>query len=81
MFDALLPAERAMVEMGEANRVRESRTWFQVATSQRFIATVEAIINRTVIAFASATDPEQGVVMEIFVLEPTASQNGHQPSR
>jgi uncharacterized protein YbcI len=68
--DALLPAERAMVEMGESHRVRESRAWFQVATAQRFIDTVEAIIDRTVVSFASATDPENGVVMEVFVLAP-----------
>jgi uncharacterized protein YbcI len=79
MFDALLPAERAMVEMGEATRVRESRTWFQVATAKRFIDTVETIINRTVVAFSSASDPEKGVVMEIFVLEPKASQELHPP--
>src|SRR5215210_9139973 len=63
--DALLPAERAMVEMGEAQRVRESRLWFQVATSQRFIDAVEEIVERKVFSFASATDPERGTVMEI----------------
>ena len=76
MEDALLPAERAMVEMGEAQRVRESRMWFQVATSQRFIDAVEAIVARKVYAFSSATDPERGVVMEVFVFEPDASQDG-----
>jgi uncharacterized protein YbcI len=67
--DALLPAERAMVEMGEHQRVRESRMWFQTATSQRFIDAVEDITGRAVRSFASATDPEHGVVMEIFVFE------------
>src|SRR4051794_19693362 len=75
--DALLPAERAMVEMGEAHRVRESRLWFQVATSQRFIDAVERIVKRTVYSFASATDPERGVVMEIFVFEAENSADGH----
>jgi uncharacterized protein YbcI len=78
MEDALLPAERAMVEMGEAQRVRESRMWFQVATSQRFIEAIERIVARKVYAFASATDPERAVVMEIFVFEPNASSDGHQ---
>jgi len=72
--DALLPAERAMVEMGEAHRVRESRMWFQVATSHRFIDTVEGLVGRKVASFASATDPEHGIVMEIFVFEPHASE-------
>src|SRR3954447_11337668 len=74
--DALLPAERAMVEMGEAQRVRESRMWFQVATAQRFIDSVEGIVGRTVYSFTSASDPERGVVMEIFVFEPNASMDG-----
>jgi uncharacterized protein YbcI len=68
--DALLPAERAMVEMGVPERVRESRMFFQVATSARFISVVENIVDREVRSFASATDPENGVVMEIFVFEP-----------
>ena len=68
--DALLPAERAMIEMGEQQRVRESRMFFQVATADQFIAAVERITGRTVRAFASASDPEQGTVMENFVFEP-----------
>jgi uncharacterized protein YbcI len=70
MQDALLPAERAMVEMGDGHRVRESRMWFQTATAQRFIAAVEGIVDRSVFSFASATDPDRAVVMEIFVFEP-----------
>jgi len=64
--NALLPAERAMVEMGEDQRVRESRTFLQAATARLFIATVEAIVDRKVRAFASATDPGANVVSEVF---------------
>jgi uncharacterized protein YbcI len=74
--DALLPAERAMVDMGESQRVRESRLWFQVATSQRFIDAVEQIVGRTVFSFASATDPEKDVVTEIFIFDPEAAGDG-----
>jgi uncharacterized protein YbcI len=76
--DALLPAEQAMVDMGESQRVRESRMWFQVATAQRFITVVEGIVHRQVFSFASASDPDRGVVMEIFVFEPEAAggENG-----
>lgn len=66
-YDALLPAERAMVEMGEQQRVRESRMFMQVATRDRFVRAVEEIVYRKVHSFASATDPDTGVVMEIFV--------------
>jgi uncharacterized protein YbcI len=74
--DALLPAERTMVEMGEQQRVRESRMFLQVATADKFIASVEEITGRKVRAFASATDPDQSVVMENFVLEPDPRGNG-----
>ena len=67
--DALLPAERTMVEMGEAQRVRESRTFLQVATADQFIATGEAHFSRKVRAFASAIDPAPGVVWEVFTFE------------
>jgi uncharacterized protein YbcI len=79
MEDALLPAERTMVEMGEQQRVRESRMFLQVATAEQFVATVEAITGRTVRAFASATDPDRGVVMENFVFEPDHHRDGIGP--
>ena len=77
--DALLPAERAMVEMGEAQRVRDSRTFFQVATADQFIAAVEEITGRTVRAFASAIDPKSEVVFENFKFEPAQRADGQSP--
>jgi uncharacterized protein YbcI len=68
--DTLLPAELALVEMGQQQRVRETRTFYQVATAERFTKAVETIIARKVRAFASAIDPDQAVAMEVFVLEP-----------
>ena len=79
MDDALLPAERKMVDMGEQQRVRDTRMFFQVATAEQFIATVEAITGRTVRAFASATDPDRGVVMENFIFEPQGGHDGSTP--
>jgi uncharacterized protein YbcI len=66
--DALLPAERAMVESGRTDRVRESRTDLQAATEDLFIRAIEDIVGRKVRAFASAIDPPAGVVFEIFAL-------------
>jgi len=71
--DALLPAERKLVEMGQQDRVREARMAFQVATSSDFISAVEKIVDRKVRAFASATDPDQNVVFENFYFEPEGS--------
>ena len=68
--DAMLPAEHAMVKMGEQQRVREARTFLQVATADEFIAVVEDLVHRKVRAFASAIDPDAGVVWEVFTFEP-----------
>ena len=68
-----------MVEMGEQQRVRESRMFLQVATAAQFVATVEAITSRTVRAFASAIDPDRGVVKENFIFEPDQHGDGTGP--
>jgi uncharacterized protein YbcI len=70
LHDALLPAERALTEMGHGLRVQESRLFFQAATRDKFIATVETIVGRQVVAFSSALDPNAAVVWEIFGLQP-----------
>ena len=80
MDDALLPAESRMVDMGEQQRVRETRMFFQVATAAQFIETVETITGRTVRAFASASDPDNGVVMENFIFEPGQRDDGRPPA-
>jgi uncharacterized protein YbcI len=69
--DALLPAERALVEIGHQERVQESRMFFQMATRAKFIAAVEELTGRTVVAFSSATDPDAAVVWEVFRLQPS----------
>jgi uncharacterized protein YbcI len=77
LHDALLPAERALVDMGEQQRVRESRMFLQVATADAFVGAIEEIVHRKVDAFTSATDPDKGVVFEIFTfLEPDPGNNG-----
>jgi uncharacterized protein YbcI len=68
--DALLPAERTMVEMGEHMRVSESRMFLQVASQEQFVGAVEELMSRKVRAFASAIDPAPGVVFEIFAFHP-----------
>ena len=68
LHDALLPAERRLVEMGESHRVTDNRTSFQAATRREFRAAIEHILQREVMAFASAVDPENDVVFENFTL-------------
>jgi uncharacterized protein YbcI len=74
MEDSLLPAERTMVEMGEHQRVRESRMFLQVASQEQFIQAVEELVSRKVRAFSSAIDPQAGVVFEVFSFEPEDSR-------
>jgi uncharacterized protein YbcI len=70
--DSLTPAERRMAEMGEHQRLRDTRMFFQYATVPEFIETVEQITGRTVRAFVSGIDTEQDVSAEVFYLEPRA---------
>lgn len=79
MRDALLLAERKMVQIGQQERVRENRLAFQA--QEEFIGAVEQIVRRKVLAFASALDAHEGVVFEHFVFEPRgeAHRDAHQP--
>jgi uncharacterized protein YbcI len=78
--EALLPAERKLVAMGEHQRVRESRVAFQVATTDDFVGAVEQIVGRKVRAFASATDVVENVVFENFLFESELTSDGNAPA-
>ena len=64
--DALLPAEHALVEMGEQQRVRDARLFMQVATADRFTAKIEQLVGRRVYSFVSALDADKAIAYEIF---------------
>ena len=69
--DTLTPAERNLVRMGEHQRLRDTRLFFQYATVREFCEPVERITGRKVRAFLSATDTEvDGLSIETFVLHP-----------
>ena len=77
--DTLAPAERNLVKMGEHQRVRGTRLFFQYAAVREFCEPVERITGRTVRAFISGVDTEaDGLATELFVLHP-AGYDG--PSR
>jgi uncharacterized protein YbcI len=73
LHNVLLPAERKLVEMGNQERVRETRIAFQAATYSEFVGAVEQIVMRKVQAFASGVDPDADVVFETFYFEPSES--------
>jgi uncharacterized protein YbcI len=76
--DSLTPAERRMAELGEHQRLREVRMFFQHACDANFRESVEQTTGRRVRAFVSGIDTEQDVSSEVFYLEPEA---GSRPVR
>ena len=73
--DSMTPAERNLVAMGENQRLRDTRMFFQHATEDMFRETVEEITGRKVRAFVSGIDTVHDVSSEVFYLEP----NGDKP--
>jgi uncharacterized protein YbcI len=77
--DVLVPAEQKLIELGHAERVRDTRTSFQAATQADFIAAAEQLIFRKVRAFASAVDVKANVAYEIFTFERSENGEGESP--
>ena len=75
----LTAAERNLVRMGEHERLRETRLYFQYASVSEFCEPVERITGRKVRAFVSGIDTmADGLSTELFVMHPAGSD---QPSR
>ncbi|HEX8105290.1 MAG TPA: Na-translocating system protein MpsC family protein [Solirubrobacteraceae bacterium] len=69
--DTLTPAERNLVKLGEHQRLRDTRSFFQYASVRDFGHPVEQITGRTLRAFHSSTDTEaSGQSAEVFVFHP-----------
>jgi uncharacterized protein YbcI len=67
-------AERTLVRLGEHQRVRETRMFFQYATAVEMCEPVERLTGRKVRAFSSGIDTEvDGLSVETFVLHPAGS--------
>jgi uncharacterized protein YbcI len=66
----LTPAERKMVAMGESQRLRDTRMFFQYAAEPQFCEVVERLTGRDVWAFVSGIDAAQDVSCEVFYLKP-----------
>jgi uncharacterized protein YbcI len=63
------PAERSLAEMGEHQRLRDTRLYFQAATSEKFREIVERVTGRKVRAFISGLDAKVDICAEVFYLE------------
>jgi uncharacterized protein YbcI len=72
--DSLTPAERSLVKLGEHQRLRDVRMFFQHATEDEFRGTVEEITGRKVRAFISGIDTGQDISIEVFYFEPDGDE-------
>jgi uncharacterized protein YbcI len=69
--DTLTRAERNMVKMGEHQRLRDTRMFFQYASVREFCEPVERLTGRTVRSFISGLDSEiEGLAVETFIFYP-----------
>jgi uncharacterized protein YbcI len=74
--DTLTPAERNLVRMGQHERLRETRSFFQYASIPEFCEPVERLTGRRVRAFTSGIDTEvNGLSVETFVLYPDGAED------
>jgi uncharacterized protein YbcI len=68
--ESLTPAEKNMVALGEHQRLRDVRLFFQHATEDQFRDVVERLSGRKVIGFISGLDTNRDISAEVFYLEP-----------
>jgi uncharacterized protein YbcI len=67
---SLTQAEKALADMGEHQRLRDTRLYFQYATEEKFQEVIERVVGRKVRAFISGMDTSKDVAAELFYLEP-----------
>ena len=67
--DVYTDVEKTMIELQRQAMVRETRSAFQQAMEQRFIAAVERITERRVRRFISTHHVGPDLELELFVLE------------
>jgi len=67
---SLTQAEKALAELGEHQRLRDTRMYFQYATEERFLEVIERLTGRKVRAFISGLDAGKDVAAELFYFEP-----------
>jgi uncharacterized protein YbcI len=71
--NTLTSGERYLADSDRAEQVLNMRRAYQDAMREDFIAEIEALTSRTVIAFMSANHINPDLAGEIFVLEPDST--------
>src|SRR5947209_2578266 len=67
--DSLTVAERNLAALGEIDRLREARLFFQYAMEDSFRSIVERVLGRRPVAFVSGIDVRNDVSVEVFTFE------------
>jgi uncharacterized protein YbcI len=67
------PAEKNLQALGEHERLREMRMFFQYASTADFTQAVERVLDRRVRSFISGIDTNTDVACELFLLAPRDS--------
>ena len=68
--DSMTVVERNLVAMGEHERLREARLFFQSELEPELRRIVEQALGRRTVAFISGIDTRHDVAIEVFTLEP-----------
>lgn len=72
MAEVYTDVEKTLIELQRRPLVRETRSAFQIAMRQKFIAVVERLSGREVVAFLSDSHVGPDLEVEVFVLRAAA---------
>ena len=78
--DSFTPVERNLMSMGEHERLRDTRMFFQYASEDEFVGSVEEVVGRKVVSFISGVDAKRDVSAEIFYFAPHATPSANAPA-
>jgi uncharacterized protein YbcI len=70
--DSMTLAEQRLAELGEHERLRDTRLYFQHATEAELRAVIERVLGREVRAFIGGLDTREDISAEVFYLRPGA---------
>lgn len=76
MRDVLTKGERSLVADGRRQLVLDMRKAFQATMREEYVAGIEDILGRKVIAFLSDNHIDPDLAVESFVLEPNGTEQG-----
>jgi uncharacterized protein YbcI len=68
--DVLTVAERTLTDADRGDTVRDVRSTFQTTLESTFRTAIEGLTGRRVHSCMSQVDPDKGLGVEVFVLEP-----------